>query len=69
MGFEPRGVCPRCASQDVLHVWFALPAGPVDIWWIQLAGCVISPMDDPSLDRRCLACVERWRSRDTTDAS
>lgn len=63
MGFKPRGFCPRCSSRDVVHVWFGFPPGPVDIWWIHLQGCLVGPWDDPSLDRRCLACGEQWWSR------
>jgi len=46
-----RGTCPRCASGEVVHFAFGLPANPDSAPpWLRFAGCVV---DGTEVDRRC----------------
>ena len=65
-----RGTCPRCGSDQVVHVVFGLPApGAAERApeWVEFAGCVVWP--NPP-DRRCEHCGHAWSSTEapTTDA-
>lgn len=55
----PRGICPRCGSDDVRHLAIGMPAGPEVTSgtppWVSWVGCV-----HPGHDRECDACGEAW---------
>lgn len=54
-----RGICPSCASRDVVHLVIGMPAGPDD-WgsgpaWVEWVGCL-----HPGYTRRCANCEATW---------
>jgi hypothetical protein len=55
----PRGICPRCGSGDVWHLWIGMPAlpGSMDATpdWVEWVGCV-----HPGHDRECDTCGLTW---------
>jgi hypothetical protein len=57
----PRGTCPRCGSDQVVHMIIGLLASGPDRLrvpsWACLLGCV-----HPGFDRSCAECGHTWDS-------
>lgn len=55
----PRGQCPRCRSQNVVHLAIGLPMDPDAIHgtphWVRWVGCV-----HPGYTRECADCALTW---------
>lgn len=56
---EPRGMCPSCGSDEVIHLVVGLPADPdsmeEDPDWVRWIGCPY-----PGYDRTCAQCGATW---------
>lgn len=55
----PRGTCPSCDSENVIHLMIGLPAGP-DVMnrgpdWVHWVGCT-----HPGFNRECSSCGATW---------
>ena len=57
----PRGTCPRCGTDQVVHLVIGMPASPGDFGsgpdWVSWVGCV-----HPGFDRSCAECGLTWDS-------
>lgn len=55
----PRGTCPTCGSDDVIHLVIGMPSGPDvmdgDAEWVHWVGCV-----HPGYNRECRSCGVTW---------
>jgi hypothetical protein len=58
----PRGICRRCGSGDVRHLWIGMPAlpGSMDTTpdWVEWVGRM-----HPGHDRECDGCGLHWTER------
>ena len=69
--FAERGTCPRCGSEQVVHVLFGMPAPGASEQapeWVEFGGCVVWP---DARDRRCQRCDHAWSATEapTADAA
>jgi hypothetical protein len=57
----PRGTCPRCGTDRVVHLVIGMPAHSDDYGsgpdWVSWVGCV-----HPGFDRSCAECGLTWDS-------
>ena len=58
----PRGTCPRCGSDQVVHLVIGMPATPEEFGsgpdWVSWVGCI-----HPGFDRSCADCGHTWDAR------